>query len=103
MSMYSMIRRLRQREGLSISEIGRRTGLARNTIKRWLKEPSGKEPRYRRQAGTTLLTPFESQLKTWLEVDSKRPKRDRRTALALARGVCRQLRTPNRASASAAC
>jgi transposase len=83
MSMYSKIRRLRHREGMSISEIGRRTGLARNTIKRWLKESGGKEPRYRRQAGATVLTPFETRLKAWLGVDSKRPKRDRRTALAL--------------------
>jgi transposase len=83
MSMYSKIRRLRHREGQSISEIGRRTGLSRNTIKRWLRASGSQEPKYSRKPAKTLLTPFESQLKHWLEVDSKRPKRDRRTALAL--------------------
>jgi transcriptional regulator with XRE-family HTH domain len=39
MAIYAKVRRLRFREGLSISEIARRTSLSRNTIKTWLKEP----------------------------------------------------------------
>ena len=42
MSMYAKVRRLKLREGLSISEIARRTSLSRNTFKTWLREP---EPR----------------------------------------------------------
>ena len=38
MSMYAKVRRLRLREGLSISEIARQTSLSRNTIKTWLRE-----------------------------------------------------------------
>jgi transcriptional regulator with XRE-family HTH domain len=44
MDMLGKIRRLRFRDGLSISEICRRTGLARNTVKRWLKAEKGAEP-----------------------------------------------------------
>ncbi|MCB1561429.1 MAG: helix-turn-helix domain-containing protein [Xanthomonadales bacterium] len=39
MSMYAKVWRLRLREGLSISEIARRTSLSRNTIKTWLRAP----------------------------------------------------------------
>lgn len=83
MSLLSKIRRLRFREGLSISEVSRRTGLSRNTVKRWLAAGEDAEPKYRRSAGMTLLTPFEGQLRQWLEADLRRTKRERRTALAL--------------------
>jgi transposase len=83
MSMLGKIRRLKHREGLSISEISRRTGLARNTVKRWLKAERGTQPRYRRKASPTLLSAFEVDLRAWLEADARRPRRDRRSALAL--------------------
>ena len=38
------IRRLFYRDGVAIKEIQRRTGLSRNTIKRWLREPEMVEP-----------------------------------------------------------
>ena len=37
MAMYAKVRRMRLRDGLSISEIARRTSLSRNTIKTWLR------------------------------------------------------------------
>jgi len=40
MALKGKIRALREREGKSISEIARRTSLARNTIKEWLKSPA---------------------------------------------------------------
>jgi transcriptional regulator with XRE-family HTH domain len=39
MAMYAKVRRMRLRDGLSISEIARRTSLSRNTIKDWLRGP----------------------------------------------------------------
>ena len=90
MDMLGKIRRLRLRDGLSISEICRRTGLARNTVKRWLKAGIGAAPKYRRSEGVTVLQPYEERLRQWLEADARRSKRDRRTALALF-GHLRQL------------
>ncbi|MCB1930773.1 MAG: helix-turn-helix domain-containing protein, partial [Rhodocyclaceae bacterium] len=46
MNMLGKIRRLKLRDGLSISEICRRTGLARNTVRRWLNSAEGTEPKY---------------------------------------------------------
>jgi transposase len=71
------------RDGLSRSEIARRTGLSRNTVKKWLKEPEATEPRYRRVEAPGKLTPFQDVLIRALEADGRRPKRDRRTAKAL--------------------
>lgn len=39
MAMYAKVRRMRLRDGLSISEIARRTSLSRNTIKEWPRRP----------------------------------------------------------------
>jgi transcriptional regulator with XRE-family HTH domain len=89
MNVMGKIRRLRYRDGLSIKEICRRTGLARNTVRYWLRAGEGVEPKYARKArAKTILTPYEDHLKRWLEADARRAKRDRRTALAL----CGQLR-----------
>ena len=83
MELLGRIRRLFYRDGLSRSEISRRTGLSRNTIKRWLTAPAAEGPKYRRESPPGKLTPFEDRLRQALEVDARRPKRDRRTALAL--------------------
>lgn len=83
MALFGKIRRMHFRDGLSISEIARRTSLSRNTIKRWLAAEGGTEPKYQRAPQDTKLTPFEDALRHWLETDRHRPKRERRTALAL--------------------
>ncbi|MET3109391.1 transposase [Oxalobacteraceae bacterium GrIS 1.18] len=53
MGMYSKVRRLFFRERLSISAIQRQTSLSRNTIKKWLKEGEGVEPKYARPKPVT--------------------------------------------------
>ena len=77
------IRRWYHRDGLTLSEIARKSGYARNTVKRWLRQADSVEPEYRRQAGVTKIGPYAAQLIKMLEVDARRPKRDRRTALKL--------------------
>jgi len=53
MNLLGKVRRLHYRDGLSLSEIERRTGLTRKTIRKWLKAPEGIEPGYRRKRGDT--------------------------------------------------
>ena len=74
---------MKLRDGLSYSEIARRMGLSRNTVKKWLKADSGVEPQYRRQRQEGKLTPFEATLVAALEADAYRPREHRRTAKAL--------------------
>ncbi len=83
MAMIGKIRRMHFRQGKSVREIARSTSLSRNTIRRWLKAPVDGEPKYRRTVAPTKLTPFHDRLRQALKVDAHRPKRERRTALAL--------------------
>jgi transposase len=83
MAMYAKVRRMRLRDGLSISEIARRTSLSRNTIKEWLRGPVRTEMRYRRPAAPKKIEPYEAMLRQALEADARRPRRERRTALKL--------------------
>ena len=84
MNQRGRVRRLYYRAGLSLSEIERRTGLTRKTVRGWLKTAEGTEPRYRRRASAKAkIAPFAAQLTKALEMDVRRPKRDRRTALKL--------------------
>ena len=83
MNLLGKIRRLYYRDGLTLSEIERRTGVTRKTVKRWLEAAEGVEPKYRRRPGDTKLTPFVGRLTQMLETDARRPKRDRRSALKL--------------------
>ncbi len=83
MNLLGKVRRLHFRDGLSLSEIERRTGLTRKTIRKWLKAPEGVEPGYRRKVGETKIAPFAERLIKMLDADTRRPVRDRRTALKL--------------------
>ena len=77
------IRRLFYRDGMSLSEISRKTGYSRNTVKRWLRAPEGTEPKYERQNPNIKIAPYAARLIKALETDARRPKRVRRTALKL--------------------
>jgi transposase len=77
------IRRWYHRDGLTLSEIARKSGLSRNTVKRWLREAESVEPKYRRQTGETKIGPYAERLQKMLETDAHRPKRDRRNGLKL--------------------
>ncbi|MCA9233402.1 MAG: IS21 family transposase, partial [Planctomycetales bacterium] len=83
MATYAKVRRMRLREGLSISEIARRTSLSRNTIKAWLREPGRSEMKYRREPVAKKLDAHVDWLRRALEADARRPRKERRTALRL--------------------
>jgi transposase len=83
MEMMGKVRRMSLRDGLSRSEIAKRTGLSRNTVRKWLKASAVVVPKYRRAEVASKLQAFAGQLEEALRVDAKRPKKDRRTACAL--------------------
>ena len=84
MNQLGRVRRLYYRDRLSLSEIERRTGLTRKTVRTWLRAAEGTAPKYRRRAAEGIkIAPFGAQLTKALEIDARRPKRDRRTALKL--------------------
>ena len=83
MAMYAKVRRMKLRDGLSISEIARRTSLSRNTIKAWLKEPVKAEMAYRRKVAPRKIDAYTAWLTKALEADARRPRKQRRTALRL--------------------
>ena len=83
MDMIGKVKRMHFRDHLSFSDIARRTGLSRNTVKKWVKAPAEVEPRYRREAGAGKLCAFHEGLIQALRGDARRPKHERRTARAL--------------------
>ena len=83
MALYGKVRRMRYRDGLSISEIARRTSLSRNTIKTWLREPVRSEMTYQRLGGPCKLDVHADWFVQALEADARRPRKERRTALRL--------------------
>ena len=83
MAMIGKVRRMHFRQNKSVREIARITSLSRNTIRKWLKAALDGEPKYRRQPQPGKLTAFHDTLKQALKADGYRPKRERRTALAL--------------------
>ena len=84
MEILGKIRRMHMRDKLSLHEITKRTGLSRNTIRRWLRTPEETAPpSYRRDAGPGKLTAFHEALEQALKADAHRAKQNRRTAKAL--------------------
>ena len=83
MAMIGKVRRLHYRQKKSVREIARITSLSRNTVRKWLREPVTREPKYRRSERPGKLTPFHTMLEQALKADAHRPKRERRTARAL--------------------
>ena len=83
MEMMGKIRRMYFRDKLSLHEITKRTGLARNTIRKWIRAPEVKQPVYQRRAVFNKLSPFHAVLEQALKADSLRPKQQRRSAKAL--------------------
>ena len=81
--MIGKVKRMHFRDQISLSEIARRTGLSRNTVKKWVKTPTEVEPCYWRRAVPGKLSAFTQALEQMLGADASRPKAERRTAKAL--------------------
>ena len=78
MALLSVIRRWHFREHLSIREIGRRTGLSRNTIRKYLRS-DGIEPQFKVPDRPSKLDPFADRLAGWLKTEANRPRKQKRT------------------------
>ena len=71
MGLLNVIRKLRLRQGLAIREIERRTGLSRNTIKKYLKADTI-EPKFTTPERSSKLDPFAEKLTGWLKTNAKK-------------------------------
>lgn len=74
----SVIRRWALREQLSIREIARRTGLSRNTIKKYLAADTV-EPRYPERISPSKLDAYADRLAAWLKTETSKSRKQRRT------------------------
>ncbi|MDO9073821.1 MAG: IS21 family transposase [Rubrivivax sp.] len=74
----SVIRRWALREQLSIREIARRTGLSRNTIRKYLRAGAA-EPRFAKRISPSKLDAFADKLSGWLKAEATRSRKQRRT------------------------
>jgi transposase len=83
MEMLGKIRRMYFRDKLSLHQIAKRTGLSRNTIRKWVRAPEATQPAYQRGATFNKLSPFHETLEQALKADSFRAKHNRRSAKAL--------------------
>ena len=76
MALVSVIRRWYLRDGLPIREIARRTGLSRNTVRKYLASQN-LEPMYPSRKSPSKLDEYEETLTNWLFRESRRhPRRD---------------------------
>jgi len=78
MGLLNIIRRMSLREKLSIREIARRTGLSRNTIRKYLKS-GAIEPKFSTPERSSKLDPFAGKLAAWLKTEAGKPRKQRRT------------------------
>ena len=74
----NVIRRWALRDQMSIREISRRTGLARNTEKKYLRSDET-EPNYERRVSSSKLDPYAEKLATWLGIEATKSRKQRRT------------------------
>jgi len=69
MALLSVIRRWHFREGMPIREIKRRTGLSRNTIRKYLRA-CVVEPKFKVPDRPSKLDRFADKLSGWLRVEA---------------------------------
>ncbi len=82
MDLLSVIRRWHLREHLPIREIERRSGLSRNTIRKYLRADTV-EPQFKAPDRPSKLDRFSEKLTGWLCVEARKSRKQRRTAKQL--------------------
>ena len=82
MALLSVIRRWHLRDRIPIREIARRTGLSRNTIRKYLRSGSV-EPQFRVPERASKLDPFAEKLSHWLRIEAGKSRKQRRTVKQL--------------------
>ena len=85
-ALLSVMRRWHFREGLGIRAIARRTGLSRNTVKKYLAEGM-LEPQYPRRMSPSKLDAFAKRLTAWLEGEQSKGRKQRRSLKHLHRDL----------------
>ena len=81
-ALLSVIRRWHHRDGMPIREIARRTGLSRNTVRKYL--ASGVvEPQYPKRKIPSKLDEYANTLSSWLHRESHRSRKQRRSVKQL--------------------
>lgn len=78
MELLSVIRRWAFRDKMSIREISRRTGLSRNTIRKYLRSDSV-EPSFRTPDRPSKLDAFSDRLSAWLRSEASKSRKQKRT------------------------
>ena len=79
MALLSVIRRWHFREGMPVREIERRTGLSRNTIRKYLRAGTV-EPKFKVPERPSKLDPFAEKLSGWLRIEAGKSRKQKRTA-----------------------
>src|SRR6201994_2344250 len=82
MELLSVIRRWHFRDRFSIREISRRTGLSRNTVRRYLRSDS-EEPKFNLPDRPSKLDPYADKLSHMLRQEAGKSRKQKRTILQL--------------------
>jgi transposase len=82
MALLSVIRRWALRDRVSIRAISRRTGLSRNTIRKYLRS-GAVEPKFKVPERPRKLDRFADKLVHWLKVEAARSRKHKRTVKQL--------------------
>ena len=80
MGLLNIIRRMALREKLPLREIARRTGMSRNTIKKYLNAGTI-EPQFATPERQSKLDPFAEKLAGWLKTEAAKSRKQRGTLI----------------------
>ena len=86
-ALLSVIRRWRLRDGMAIREIARRTGLSRNTVRKYL-DSGVIDPKYPERKSQSKLDDFAEKLSGWLKTESKKGRKQKRSLRQIHSDLC---------------